>query len=203
MSQVRQIPEGTLKRLNKYLSILRAFNKRNREYITNAHLSSFVDQSIQTIRKDLDHVDSWTSNSEIHNIEYLIKITEAYLGFTNTEEAFLIIENNLHTEDIISIIKEKIKIKIIAVFSENKKDSENYKKDNIKILDLSKLEELSDRMHIKTAVVVAKPNNAQSMVNCLSDYGFLKIYNCSKAQLISSDCIKMLECNQYFENILL
>lgn len=192
MKKFQSIPESSLKRLPKYLTILRAFKKRQREFITNEHLASVVGFKTEIIREDLEIVDSWTSNSNIHNINYLITKTESYLGFHNDEEAFLITNKVKNIKELIHHFTQT-GIKIIAIFlHEIEEDIHQF--EQIKIFPIKKLQQLSQRMHIRSAVIKTEDGQAQDLTNMLNDYGFTKLYNCSDFDVITPETIQQVIC---------
>ena len=157
-------PVPTVRRLPLYLRVLRQMEEENQETASCTRIAEALELTSIQVRKDLAMTGAVGRPKIGFEVRPLIKAIEDFLGWNNTKEAFLIGAGHLGT----ALLKYQgfadCGLKILAGFDvdEEKVGTEIAGK---RIFPLSKLQDLTRRMHILIGVLTVagrvRPGNGR------------------------------------------
>lgn len=177
VSEIVSIPKMALRRLPKYLSYLRRLNNDGKEFVSASKIGEVLDVQHTQVRKDIALTGAQGVPKRGHKVKELIKKIEEFLGWDNTEDAFLVGAGNIGKALVgYSGFSEKGGIRIVSVFeSDNRKVGQSI--NGIKVLPISKLVNLLKRMKIKIGIIATPASVAQEVADQLIAGGALAIWN--------------------------
>ncbi|MBI9036024.1 MAG: hypothetical protein JEZ03_16300 [Bacteroidales bacterium] len=84
------MPTITVERMESYLRYLKHIkNDMNREFISNAHISSDLRVDIKDVKNDLECIHTANGITEIHDVSFLIRNIQKIMGsFCNTRNSW-------------------------------------------------------------------------------------------------------------------
>ncbi len=180
------IPEPSLRRLPLYLSYIKNNNFIERKFISATHIAKDLNLDSTQVTKDISFMDIIGKTRVGYDVLELIDTLEIFLGYRNTNNAFLIGTGNLGT----ALIKyggfEKSGLKIIAAF-DNDPQKIGSEIEKIKILPIDKFSNLVDRMHIKIGILTVPAGVAQEYADLMISCGIKAIWNFAPLPLKTND----------------
>lgn len=84
-----KVPEPTLRRLPWYLSNIKLLKEKGELYVSSTQISKAINVDASQIAKDLSYVKVSGRTRVGYEIDELIRVLEAFLGFTDMHKAFL------------------------------------------------------------------------------------------------------------------
>ena len=134
------------------LSLLKRSVKKGREAVSCTHIGTDLNLDPPQIRKDLAFTGIRGIPKVGYKVSALVEFIERFFGWNKVDEAFLVGTGNLGKALIGYEGFSRYGFKIVAAFDAN---SEQVGKDikGVKILDVEKLADLSERMNIKLGVI--------------------------------------------------
>lgn len=84
-----KVPEPTLRRLPWYLSNIKLLKEKGEHYVSSTRISKAINVDASQIAKDLSYVKVSGRTRVGYEIDELIRVLEAFLGFTDMHKAFL------------------------------------------------------------------------------------------------------------------
>ena len=179
-SKILRLP--TIKRLPTYLHILKRLQAEGEEYVSTTALINELDFKPILVRKDLVLMGIPGKPRTGYCLKDLIQAIEEFLGWNNTDEAFLVGAGALGSALLGHKPFEENGLKIIAGFDV---DPERVGKTihGKKIFHLSKLKNLAQRMNVKVGIITVPWQAAQEVADTLIDAGILGIWNFSMLKL--------------------
>lgn len=84
-----KVPEPTLRRLPWYLSNIKLLKEKGEHYVSSTQISKAINVDASQIAKDLSYVKVSGRTRVGYEIDELIRVLEAFLGFTDMHKAFL------------------------------------------------------------------------------------------------------------------
>ena len=180
--KVWKVPEPTLRRLPLYYHYLKGLLKKGREAVSCTHIGTDLNLDPPQIRKDLAFTGIRGIPKVGYKVSALVEFIERFFGWNKVDEAFLVGTGNLGKALIGYEGFSRYGFKIVAAFDAN---SEQVGKDikGVKILDVEKLADLSERMNIKLGVIAVPENAAQGVADELVKGGVKGIWNFAPAAL--------------------
>jgi len=172
----------TIKRLPTYLHILKRLQTEGEEFVSTTALINELDFKPILVRKDLVLMGIPGKPRTGYCLIDLIQAIERFLGWNNTDEAFLVGTGALGSALIGHKPFEENGLKIVAGFDV---DPERVGKTihGKKIFHISKLKELAQRMNVKVGIITVPWQSAQEVADALIDAGIVGIWNFSMLKL--------------------
>jgi redox-sensing transcriptional repressor len=176
----------SIKRLSRYLTHLRHLRKKGSGIgFSASQLGRELGVHETQVRKDLAMTGLEGRPKTGHSIEEAITAIEKYFNIADTAEAFLIGVGYLGTA-ILGYHSRKNSppsgIKIVAAF-DNGDDKIGKTVHGIKVMPVSKLTDLSNRMNVAIGIICTPPEGAQETANLLIKGGVKAIWNFSPVGL--------------------
>ena len=172
------ISQATLKRLPKYLRILKEKKKENIKFISSTTMSNFLNLNSIQVRKDLALVSKNEGKPGIgFKIDDLIKDIEEFLNLNNATDAVIVGAGKLG-QALMNYNGFENDINILIAFDTNEKIC-----DNRKIFYINKMEDLIKRMNIHIGIITVPQNAAQEVCNKMIECGIKAIWNFAPIEL--------------------
>ncbi|MFP4013202.1 MAG: redox-sensing transcriptional repressor Rex [Chitinispirillaceae bacterium] len=181
--QYRRAALPTIRRLPSYLSILDSLRKNGVETVSGTFIAEkLLCEPIQ-VRKDLA-VTGIVGRPRIgFEVQATIEAIESFLGWNNSTDAFLIGAGSLGKALLGFGGFLKLNLNIITAF-----DTDSRKIGTVihgrKVLDVRKLENLANRMHIHVAILTVPAGAAQDLTDRLVACGIGGIWNFTSEKLV-------------------
>ena len=172
----RAIPEPTLRRLPIYQNYLKKIMEKGVEFTSCTQLSEALKFLPIQIRKDLAFTGIIGKPKVGYEVKELLETIENFLGWNNTDEAFLVGVGNLGAA-LLSYQGFKIcGLEIIAAFDINS-DKIGTEINGKKIFDINKLGNLIKRMKILIGIITVPGEFAQKVADIMIESGIKAIWN--------------------------
>lgn len=172
----RNVPEPTLRRLPVYLYYLEKVREDGVINISAPTISKNLKCDPTQVVKDLAVTGIKGKPRVGYNTYELIQVLEEYLGFNQTNEAFIIGVGNLGTALLAYQEHQDLGLKLIAAFDSDEKKIGTHV-GSIHVLEYSKLFNLAKRMNVKIAVLTTPNHVAQEIAEDLVNCGVKAIWN--------------------------
>lgn len=181
-AQPDAVPEPTLRRLPLYHRLLKDLQAKGSERVSCTDIGAELVFDPTQVRKDLEFTGVAGRPRIGYQIPELVEGIERFLGWNNTNEAFLVGAGNLGAALMGYKRFPEYGLNIIAAF-----DSDPLKIDcpihGKEVLPLSKLPNLARRMHVLIGVITVPDAAAQEVADLMVAGGILAIWNFAPAQL--------------------
>jgi redox-sensing transcriptional repressor len=175
-------PVPTLRRLPLYLQVLRTMRHSGRDVVSCTHIAEALHLDPTQVRKDLGLTGAVGRPKVGYHLPGLIETLEAYLGWDNATDAFLVGAGSLGTALLGYPAFADSGLNIVAAF-----DTDPAKVGTQilgrKVMPLEKLENLTQRMHIHIGIITTPAEAAQDAVDRLVAGGALAIWNFAPAEI--------------------
>lgn len=193
---IKTVPEPTLRRLPRYLNTLHAIRFRGRLVVSTSHIADELKLDPTQVRKDLAYTGISGRPKVGYDIEELIVALETFLGWRNTEEAFLVGAGALGTALLGHQRLEECGLRIVAAFDRDpaKVGTTLHGKE---VLPMKKLKSLTARMHILIGVLTLPAEGAQEAADRLIEGGVKAIWNFAPTRLIVPDSVVVVDGELY------
>lgn len=170
------LPEPTLRRLPLYYHFLENLSDDNVGFVSSSEIAQRLGLVPIQVRKDIE-ITGISGRPRIgYPVEELKKAIEKFLGWNNTTDAFLIGAGNLGAALLGYQGFSQYGLNIIAAFDQDPQKV-GTKIRGVKILPISKLEEMATRMSIQIAILTVSAAAAQSIADVLVSAGINGIWN--------------------------
>lgn len=173
---VKEISKSTLKRLPIYLSYLKGIPAGGSEFISATALAAALDMGEVQVRKDLALVSSGGRPKVGYHRESLIRDVEAFLGYTNSNDAVLVGAGKLGRALLSYSGFAEYGLNILAAF-----DSDDVligtSKSGKPIMQMSRLEEFCRLNQIRIGIITVPAEYAQEVCDRLIACGIQAIWN--------------------------
>ncbi len=183
VSQIKPIPEPTLRRLPIYYQYLKKIHGEGKaEYISATQIGADLNILPIQVRKDLEVTEVTGKPKLGYGVTELMRVIEDFLGWNNITDAFLVGAGNLGSALLGYNGFKEYGLNIIAAFDtdESKVGSEIGGKI---IFHTNKLPEMIKRMSIKIGIITTPPASAQELANIMIDAGIMAIWNFSHTKI--------------------
>lgn len=172
----------TIRRLPVYLRLLKELKSKGNLLVSGTYLAEKMGCEPIQVRKDLAATGTEGRPRLGFEIEKTIEAIEDFLGWNNTQDAFIIGIGSLGSALLGYKTFEHHNISIVAAF-----DNDPEKIGSIvhgkEIFDISKLAPLASRMHIQIGILTVPEFAAQMAAEYLVNSGIKGIWNFSPANL--------------------
>ena len=165
-----------IRRLPIYLNLLRRFKEEGRDTASAAALAERAGLVASVVRKDIEMTEAVGTTGIGFNIDNLIGDIEAFLGWDNPHDAFLVGVGNLGGALLGHRELDGHGLKFIAAF-----DSDPYKAGRpihgIDVFSMDKFAELARRVHPGVVVITVPTGHAQEIVDLAVAAGVRRIWS--------------------------
>ncbi|MGK9475461.1 redox-sensing transcriptional repressor Rex [Melioribacter sp. OK-6-Me] len=176
------IPEPTLKRLPRYIDILKNLHNRSEKYVSSSYIASVLDLDPIQVRKDLSITGIIGKPKLGFEVEELLESLLSALNWNNKNEAFLVGTGSLGSALLGYKGFKEYGLEIVAAFDNDpKKIGKSIK--GIKILPVNKLTEMAKRMHVHMGIITVPAEAAQEIAEKLIEGGVVGIWNFAPVHL--------------------
>ncbi|MGA2449036.1 MAG: redox-sensing transcriptional repressor Rex [Polyangiaceae bacterium] len=174
-SELRVVPEPTLRRLPRYLHLLRTL-RGQREWISTTHIGDALGLEPVQVRKDIECTTIVGRPKTGYSVPALIDAIETLLGWNNPRQAFLVGAGNLGRALLGYPRFEESGLDIVAAFDSDPKKvgKEIHGK---KVLPFDKFENLAQRMHVIVGIITVPAEQAQTVAEHMLFGGIRAIWN--------------------------
>jgi redox-sensing transcriptional repressor len=179
---MRTLPEPTLRRLPLYHRFLKELLGAGREFVSCTDIGADLDLDPTQVRKDLEAVGIAGRPRIGYVLANVIGELERFLGWNNTNEAFLVGAGSMGSALLGYKKFEDCGLKIVAAF-----DNDPTKIGTLvhgkRILALEKIANLAGRMHILIGIIAVPAIGAQAVADLLVQGGIRAIWNFAPTHL--------------------
>jgi redox-sensing transcriptional repressor len=179
---MRTLPEPTLRRLPLYHRFLKELRRSGREYVSCTDIGADLDLDPTQVRKDLEAVGIAGRPRIGYVLANVIGELERFLGWNNTNEAFLVGAGSMGSALLGYKKFEECGLKIVAAF-DNDPTKIGTQVHGKRILALEKIANLAGRMHILIGIIAVPATSAQAVADLLVQGGIRAIWNFAPAHL--------------------
>lgn len=173
-SPVFSIP--ALRRLPAYLRELKRLQSEGRPHATSPILAHAIRVDPISVRKDLEMVGACGSPGIGYRVDVLIDAIEAFLGWKNTSEAFLVGAGHLGTALLGYHGFTEHGLRIIAAFSKGPVPPDTLIH-NVPLFDFAEFPHLAQRLQIRMGILCVPDEAAQEVAEKMVEAGILAIWN--------------------------
>jgi redox-sensing transcriptional repressor len=171
-----QAPLPTLRRLPRYHQYLCRLRDAGQEMVSAAHLADVLDVHHTQVRRDLACAGCIGRPKTGHRVADLLVAIEAFLGWNNTSEAFLVGVGSLGTALLNYRGFSQAGARIVAAFDRDPAKVGTTIGD-IPVLDVERLPGLAERMHIQVGILTVPAEAAQATADLRAGAGIRAIWN--------------------------
>lgn len=194
------VPEPSIRRLPTYLNHIRKLEGKQ-TYISSTGIARELILDSTQVTKDIAYTGITGKTRLGYKITELINSIEEFLGFRKTNKAFIVGTGRLGAALMGYSGFDQKGLKIIAGFDidPNLVDSEI---ENIKVLHLSKIKNIAERMHVNIGIIATPASESQAVVNIMVEAGIRAIWNFSPTHLKVPDSV-VVENSSIYPNLAL
>lgn len=176
------VPEPTLRRLPRYAYYLQQVEEQGRDVISTSHIAADLYLDPTQVRKDLAYAGAAGKPKVGYDVHELREAIETFLGWDNSEDAFLVGAGALGTALLGHTRLESCGLRIVAAFDrdERKQKRPIHGKD---VFPIEKLLPLAVRMHIHIGVLTVPAEGAQEAADLMVEAGIRAIWNFAPVRL--------------------
>jgi redox-sensing transcriptional repressor len=180
---MKPIPEPTLRRLPIYYQYLKKMQtERKIDYVSSNQIGNDLNILPIQVRKDLQIAEALGKPKIGYEVAELISTIEAFLGWDNTTDGYLIGVGNLGSALLGYQGFREYGLNIIAAF-----DSDPGKVGaeicGTKVLHVNKLANMIERMGIKIGILTVPAGSAQELADIMVKAGIRAIWNFSPVKI--------------------
>jgi redox-sensing transcriptional repressor len=190
------VPAPTLRRLPRYLQTLQVLRQRGRQVVSANHIADDLNLDPTQVRKDLAYTGLAGRPKVGYEVEDLIVAIETFLGWRNTQDAFLVGAGALGTALLGHKRLEECGVHITAAFDRDlrKVGKHIHGKD---VLPMDKLVPLARRMHVHIGVLTVPPDAAQDAADLLIEGGIRAIWNFTPTRIAGPEGGVVVDADLY------
>lgn len=167
------LSKQALKRLPVYMSYLKSLDTEQVEYISSSTVAEALDMNDVQVRKDLAAVCKTSGiPKKGFVVRDLIGGISDFLGYSQGNDAILIGAGNLGMALMSYRGFDNYGINIVAAF-----DSRPEVIDNKKVFDISRLDEICQKLNVKIGIITVPDTATQKVCDLLVKSGILAIWN--------------------------
>ena len=192
----REIPVAVIRRMPKYHRELLILDQAGEDFVSTPKLAAATGVHDSQIRKDIALTGLRGVPKRGHKIKDLISAIETFLNWNDVSSAFLIGVGNIGKALLNYTNYEQYGLKIIAAFDTNP-DVIGQKINGIQVFDVSKLENLVQRLKVPVGVITVPASAAQETAEALVRSGIKGIWNFAPVTLDIPDYIILENVNLY------
>jgi redox-sensing transcriptional repressor len=179
---IKSVPEPTLRRLPKYIHLLKKLKKENVKYVSSNTIADELGLDSIQVRKDLSLTGIVGKPKLGFDLDELTQSLLHTLNWDNIKDAFLVGLGRLGSAILGYQTFRAYGLNIIAAFDN---DPEKIGKtiNGVEVLPVEKLPDMIRRMHINIGVITVPADDAQEIVDKMAEGGILAIWNFAPVHL--------------------
>ncbi len=170
------IPEPTLRRLPKYIDLLKGLQSTKVKYVSSNFIADKLNLDSIQVRKDLAITGIIGKPKLGFDLDELIRSLNHTLNWDNLNDAFLIGIGSLGSAIIGYRAFSSYGLNIVAAF-DNDPNKVGKTINGIEILPVTKLAEMIRRMKINIGILTVPAENAQAIAEEMAESGISAIWN--------------------------
>ncbi len=174
-SKINGVPVPTLKRLPLYLKIVKRMKSEGKAFVSCTDIAQECGSDAIQVRKDIASTGVVGQARVGFNVSQLIDTVENFLGWRNKNEAFLVGVGNLGTALLKYRQFKENGLNIVAAF-ETDNSKVGKKVDGVKVFNLTKLENLAERMHVQIGIIAVPGEYAQEIADRMIQGGIKALW---------------------------
>jgi redox-sensing transcriptional repressor len=181
-NELKPAPLPSVRRLPSYLRLLYELQARGREVVSCTHIADDLGLISVQVRKDLAMTGIVGRPKVGYQIPELISAIEAFLGWNNTKDAFLVGAGCLGAALLGYEGFQELNLNLLAGFDINpaKVGTQIHGKE---IFPMEKLPDLVKRMHVLIGILTVPAAVAQDVADVMVRAGMRAIWNYTSAKL--------------------
>ena len=191
-----KVPEPTLRRLPWYLSVCRLLKAQGETFVSSTRLSKETNIVASQLAKDLSFVDIVGRTRVGYEIDNLLEVLEAFLGFTSIHKAFLFGAGRLGGALLNDSGLKQFGLEIVAAFDSNPR-LVGHSISGIPVYHISDLEKIIRRHPVKIGILTVPINNAQEAADKMVVWGIKAIWNFTPLRIRVPDDIVVQNTSLY------
>ena len=195
-TKIEKVPEPTLRRLPWYLSVCRLLKAQGETFVSSTRLSKETNIVASQIAKDLSFVDIVGRTRVGYEIDNLLEVLEAFLGFTSIHKAFLFGAGRLGGALLNDSGLKQFGLEIVAAFDSNPR-LVGHSISGIPVYHISDLEKIIRRHPVKIGILTVPINNAQEAADKMVVWGIKAIWNFTPLRIRVPDDIVVQNTSLY------
>lgn len=169
-------PEPTIRRLAKYLELLKNEIANGVEDISTTTIANYLELDPTQVRKDIEYTGIIGKPKTGYNAKELYSEIKKYLNWDNVKDAFLVGAGHLGSALLHYDNLKEYGIQIVAAFDVDRKKI-GRKLNEVEVLPLDKLQNLIKRMEVKIGIIATPADAAQEVANLMIEAGIEGIWN--------------------------
>jgi redox-sensing transcriptional repressor len=183
------IPEPTLRRLPKYIDLLKRLQSTNVKYVSSNYIADKLNLDSIQVRKDLAITGIIGKPKLGFDLDELVRSLNHTLNWDNLNDAFLVGIGSLGSAIIGYRAFSSYGLNIVAAF-DNDPEKVGKTANGIEILPVTKLGEMIRRMKINIGILTVPAEDAQTVAEEMAEAGISAIWNFAPTHLkVSKDVI--------------
>ncbi|MEW6508825.1 MAG: redox-sensing transcriptional repressor Rex [Bacteroidota bacterium] len=183
------IPEPTLRRLPKYIDLLKGLQSTNAKYVSSNYIADKLNLASIQVRKDLAITGIIGKAKLGFDLDELIRSLNHTLNRDNLNDAFLIGVGRLGSALIGYRAFSTYGLNIVAAF-DNDPEKVGKQVNGIEILPVTKLAGLIKRMKVNIGIITVPAESAQPIAEEIVEAGINAIWNFAPIHLkVAKDVI--------------
>ncbi|MFA7418377.1 MAG: redox-sensing transcriptional repressor Rex [Melioribacteraceae bacterium] len=183
------IPEPTLRRLPKYIDLLKRLQSTNVKYVSSNYIADKLNLDSIQVRKDLAITGIIGKPKLGFDLDELIRSLNHTLNWDNLNDAFLVGIGSLGSAIIGYRAFSSYGLNIVAAF-DNDPEKVGKTVNGIEILPVTKLGEMIKRMKINIGILTVPAEDAQTIADEMAEAGISAIWNFAPTHLkVNKDVI--------------
>lgn len=173
---LRTAPLPTVRRLPTYLNLLRRLRAEGHQVVSGTRIAEELGLDSIQVRKDFAYTGMVGKPGVGFQIPTVIHLIETFLGWDNSNDAFLVGAGSLGTALMGYQGFHRYGLNIVAAFdSDPEKTGMNIH--GKQVLPLAKLPDLAQRMHVQVGIITVPAESAQEVANLLVEARVGAIWN--------------------------
>ncbi len=176
------IPEPTLRRLPKYIELLTRLKATNMKFVSSNYVAEKLNLDPIQVRKDLAISGTIGKPKLGFDLDDLLAALNHTLNWDNLHDAFLIGVGSLGSALLGYKNFSSYGLNIVAGFDSDQRKVGKVV-NGIKVLPVSKLENMIKRMKINIAILTVPSEDAQEIAEEMVEAGILAIWNFAPTHL--------------------
>lgn len=194
LNKFNTIPEPTLRRLSYYVVYLQKLLDAGIETVSSTQIANNLMFDPTQVRKDLQLTEISGHPKIGFNIKTTLDTIKSSLNWNNIENAFLVGVGNLGNAVLNFSLLKYMGVNIVAAFDNNPEKIGNIV-NNVEILDIERLPELSKLMKVNIGIIAVPEHAAQETADKFVAGGIKAIWNLLPCRLKVPDEIIIEEAN--------
>ena len=176
------IPEPTLRRLPKYIELLKHLKSTNMKYVSSNLVAEKLNLDPIQVRKDLAITGTIGKPKLGFDLDELIASLNHTLNWDNLNDAFLVGVGSLGSAILGYKSFSSYGLNIVASF-DNDLQKVGKVVNGIEVLPITKLQDMIKRMHINIAILTVPADDAQEIAEQIVEAGISAIWNFAPTHL--------------------